>query len=154
MPTVSVTRFRVRGWRFLPSFMIHAQRSLAQIRRAEGFVAGAVRRDRDLAFWTMTVWRDEEAMLAYVHGGAHRTAMPRLANWGSQASTVRWDQDGTELPDWPGAIVRMRDMGRPLPLHHPGPGHAEVRFDASEAAFTTRISTGRDAATPIEGQAA
>lgn len=145
MPTVSVTRFRVRGWRFLPSFMFHAQRSLAQIRRADGFVAGAVRRDRDLAFWTMTVWRDEPAMFAYVKGGAHRTAMPRLANWGSQASTVRWDQYSPELPDWSGAVVRMREMGKPLPLNHPGPGHAEVQFGSADAAFTTRISTGPDA---------
>lgn len=36
MSVVSVTRFRVRGFRYLPFFMIHAQRCLMQIRRADG----------------------------------------------------------------------------------------------------------------------
>ena len=71
MPIVSVTCFRTRARRFLPLFMFHAHRSLVQVRRADGYPAGAVRCDRDLAYWTLTVWRDEQAMLGYVASGAH-----------------------------------------------------------------------------------
>lgn len=136
---VSITRFRLRGLRYLPFFMIHAQRSLVQIRRADGYLAGAIRRDRNLAYWTSTVWRDESALLAYVTSGAHRTAMPKLADWGDEASTVRWDQDGFGLPDWSVAIERMRQEGRPLALRHPAPSHATVTFAESQPFQMSRI---------------
>lgn len=139
MSIVSVTRFRLRGLRYLPFFMIHAQRSLVQIRRADGYLAGAIRCDRNLAYWTSTVWRDEGALLAYVTSGAHRTAMPKLADWGDEASTVRWDQDGFDLPDWSVAIERMRQEGRPLPLRHPAPAHATVSFAQSQPLQMSRI---------------
>jgi hypothetical protein len=139
MSIVSITRFRLRGLRYLPFFMIHAQRSLMQIRRADGYLAGAVRRDRNLAYWTARVWRDESALLAYVTSSDHRTAMPKLADWGDEASTVRWDQDGFDLPDWSVAIESMQREGRALPLRHPAPTHATVSFAESRSFQTSRI---------------
>ena len=136
---VSVTRLRVRSLRFLPFFLIHAQRCLAQIRRSDGYIAGALRHDRDRAYWTTSVWRDEAALLAYVTGGAHRTAMPRLSEWGDEASTVRWVRDSADLPSWPEAIERMRREGHPLPLRHPGPAHRDVAFATSKPAQMARI---------------
>lgn len=136
---VSVTRFRVRSLRFVLFFLIHAQRCLAQIRRSDGYIAGALRHDRDRAYWTTSVWRDEAALLAYVTGGAHRTAMPRLSEWGDEASTVRWVRDSADLPSWPEAIERMRREGHPLPLRHPGPAHRDVGFATSERAQMGRI---------------
>lgn len=139
MPLVSVTRFRARSIRFVPLFAHHANRTVAQIRKAEGFLAGAVKRDTDLAFWTMTVWRDGRAMHAYVASGAHRTAMPHLRDWGIEASVIRWTQDGTDLPDWPEAVQRMRDEGRASKLRHPGPHHADISFPEAHAAHTARL---------------
>ncbi|WP_420380998.1 DUF3291 domain-containing protein [Novosphingobium sp.] len=139
MPVVSVTRFRTRSWRFVPSFLFHAQRAIAQMRRSDGYIAGAVRRDRDLAFWTMTVWRDEQAMMRYVLSGAHRTAMPRLANWGAEASTVRWTMAGDDVPDWATADERMKANGRALALRHAEPLHEGVAYVSSPATFTTRL---------------
>ncbi len=54
MTLVSVTRFRLRAIRFAPFFTLHANRTIAQIRKADGFVAGAVRRDAGLAEPRMT----------------------------------------------------------------------------------------------------
>ncbi|VXD07391.1 conserved hypothetical protein [Sphingomonas sp. T1] len=136
---LSVTRFRVRSLRFLPFFMIHAQRSLVQIRRAEGYLGGALRHDRDHAYWTASVWRNEAALLAYVTSGAHRSAMPKMTEWGDEASTVRWDQDSAALPSWPEAIERMRRDGRAMPLRHPGSAHAALAFADSEPAQMARI---------------
>ena len=136
---VSVTRFRVRSLRFLPFFLIHAQRCLVQIRRADGYLAGALRHDRDHAYWTASVWRDEAALLACVTGGAHRSAMPKLSDWGDEASSVRWHQDSPELPDWPLAVERMRREGRAVPLRHPGAKHADLSFASSEPAQVVRI---------------
>jgi hypothetical protein len=64
MGLVNITRFRPRSVRFLPFFILHANRTIAQSRKTDGFVAGAIKRDADLAFWTLTVWRGEHAMRA------------------------------------------------------------------------------------------
>jgi len=125
MPIVSVTRMRVRSTSLMPLFLIHARRAIAQIRKAEGHLAGAVKRDGNFAYWTMSVWRDENAIQAYVSGGAHRTAMSHLRNWGIEASMVRWAQNETNLPDWPEAARRLRKDGRAAKLEHPGPDHAD-----------------------------
>lgn len=125
---VSVTRFRLRSVRFLPFFMLHANRTIAQIRKADGFLAGAVQRDADHAFWTLTLWRDELAMRAYGASGAHRKAAPFLAEWADEASVAHWLQSGGQLPDWPDAVRRLREEGRALPLHHPRANRAEHSF--------------------------
>jgi hypothetical protein len=65
--------------------------------------------------------------------------MPKMSVWRDEASTVRWVQNSAELPSWPEAIERMRDEGRPVPLRHPGPGHAGLGFVASEPAQMARI---------------
>ena len=128
MSLVSVTRFRLRSIRFAPFFVLHANRTIAQIRKADGFVAGAVQRDAALAFWTLTVWRDQHAMRAYGASGAHRKAVPHLADWADEASVGHWTQPGSGLPEWPEAVRRLRDEGRPLTLRHPVPNHSEQSF--------------------------
>ncbi len=128
MTLVSVTRFRLRAIRFAPFFILHANRTIAQIRKADGFVAGAVRRDAGLAFWTVTVWRDAHAMRAYGASGAHRKAIPHLAEWGDEASVAHWSQPGSDLPDWPEAVRRLREEGRALALRHPVAGHHAKGF--------------------------
>ena len=136
---VSVTRFRVRSVRFLPFFLIHAQRCLVQIRRADGHLGSALRHDRDLSYWTASVWRDETALRSYVTMGAHRTAMPQLSEWSEEASTVRWRQANPDLPRWALIIERMRADGCAVPVRHPGPAHADLSFAASEPAQMARI---------------
>jgi len=136
---VSVTRFRLRSIRFLPFFVLHANRTIAQIRKADGFVAGAVQRDGELAFWTMTVWRDELAMRAYGASGAHRKATPHLAEWADEASVGRWFQVGAALPEWPEAARRLRAEGRPLALLHPAPNHPERRFAEPRMTYGMRF---------------
>jgi hypothetical protein len=108
---VSVTRFRLRSLGFLSFFILHTNRTIAQIRKAEGFLAGAVRREAELAFWTMKVWRDEYVMRAYGASGAHRKATPHLAEWGDQASVCHWTQQGSELPNGPRLSVACARSG-------------------------------------------
>lgn len=125
MALVSVTRFHPRSPCFMPFFLLHANRTIAQIRRADGFLAGAIQRDADQAFWTLTLWRDEVAMRAFGASGAHRKAMPHLAQWADEASVAHWLQRGDNLPDWPEAVRRLRDDGRCSWLRHPRPIRSE-----------------------------
>jgi quinol monooxygenase YgiN len=136
---VSVTRFRLRAVRFMPFFMLHANRAIAQIRKANGFLAGAVQRDADQAFWTLTVWRDEAAMRAYGASGAHRKAMTHLAEWADEASVAHWLQPGGELPAWPEAVRRLRNDGRSSALRHPGSAHADRLFADPRMTYGMRL---------------
>ncbi len=139
MSLVSVTRFRLCSIRFVPFFVLHANRTIAQIRKANGFIAGAVQRDAHLAFWTVTVWRDEHAMRAYGASGAHRRAMPHIPDWADEASVAHWRQSGSTLPEWTEAVRRLREEGRPLTLRHPVPNHSEQRYAESQMTFGMRL---------------
>jgi len=136
---VSVTRVRLRSVRFMPFFLLHANRIIAQIRKSDGFVTGAIQRDADQGFWTLSVWRDEHAMRAFGASGAHRKAMPHLAEWADEASVVRWVQPGADLPDWSEAVRRMRSEGRPSALRHPRPGPAEGGFAEPQMTYGMRL---------------
>jgi hypothetical protein len=128
MAFVSITRLRLRSVRFMPGFALYGFRSTRQCRRAPGFLAGALLGDRHRTFWTMTLWRDEAAMRAYMLGGAHRAAMPKLLHWCDEASLVHWTQDTDSLPSWAEADARMRHAGRSSQVRHPSAGHAALGY--------------------------
>jgi Domain of unknown function (DUF3291) len=126
MAFVSVTRLRVRSWRYLPAFLIRSVLAARQAKCATGNLATAILRDVDRAFWTRTVWRDEEAMRSFMRSGSHRRAMLRLATWCDEAALVHWVQDGPEPPSWREAHRRLQQQGRRSRVDHPS--EAQRRF--------------------------
>src|SRR5689334_24541382 len=112
MPFVSITRLRVRRWRYLPQFVFQSIRAAHQAKPAPGSLAVSVLCDADRAFWTRTVWRDEAAMRSFMRSGVHRTIMARLPEWCNEAALVRWVQDGQEPPSWAEAHRRLQEEGR------------------------------------------
>lgn len=116
---VSVTRLHLRSARFVPGFLYYTLRSLRQIRRSAGHVAREVHRDRHGAYWTLSVWRDEAAMRAFMLTGAHRRAMPKLLHWCDEAAVVHWEQAGNTLPTRRHAHQQMIALGRPSKVNHP-----------------------------------
>jgi hypothetical protein len=136
---VSVTRFRLRSIRFAPFCMLHANRTIAQIRKTDGFVAGAVKRDADLVFCTLTVWRDGHAMRAYTASFAHRKAIPHVVDWADEASVGHWTQPGSDLPDWPEAVRRLREEGHPLTLRYSAANRTGQRFAAPKMTSGMRL---------------
>ena len=90
MPHVSITRLRVRSWRYLPAFFVAALRSALQARRAKGNLAVGMLREARNTFWTRSLWTDEAAMRAFMVSGAHRMIMPRLLEWCDEASVAGW----------------------------------------------------------------
>lgn len=140
MPFVSVTRLKIRSIRFLPGFAVHAVRTWAQVRRAPGFVSGALLPDRAWTFWTMTAWNDADSMRRYVMDGAHRLAMPRLVGWCDEASVVHWHRDEVGLPTWEEADRRMRGEGRASKVRHPSPRHATLSYRAPRLSVSGPIT--------------
>jgi Domain of unknown function (DUF3291) len=130
MPFVSITRLRVRRWRYLPGFLIQSIRTARQAKRAPGSLSVSVLRDADRAFWTRTMWRDEAAMRSFMRSGVHRHIMARLPEWCDEAALVHWVQDGEEPPSWAEAYRRLQREGRRSRVNHPT--EAQRQFEIRE----------------------
>ncbi len=125
---VSVTRLRIRKWRYLPGFFYFTLRSLLQARRALGNQGTTVRRDARSVYWTITLWTDEKAMRAFRNHGPHLQAMPKLLDWCDEATYVHWSQEGPEVPDAATAYERLVREGIVSKVKHPSPEHAVRNF--------------------------
>ena len=130
MPVVSITRLRVRSWRYLPSFLFYALRSSRQAKKSHGNLAVSLLREADRTFWTRTVWTTEPEMKTFMLAGAHRTAMRKLLEWCDEASLVHWDQESAQEPDWREAHRRLQGEGRRSKVNHPSAAHE--RFEIRE----------------------
>ncbi|MGA9024256.1 MAG: DUF3291 domain-containing protein [Terracidiphilus sp.] len=139
MMFVSLTRLRIRSFRFLPQFLFHMVCTLRQVRKANGFQRGMLLADRHRAFWTLTGWSDETSMREYMSAGAHKTVMPRLLNWCDEASVAHWTQSEQELPSWDEADRRMRESGRPSKVRNPSPSHAALTYTPPRSTASARI---------------
>lgn len=130
MPVISVTRLRVRRWRFLPPFFLASFRSAKQAAAADGNLHAALLRDRALTFWTATSWTSEDAMKAFMHAAPHGPIMRKLLDWCDEAALVHWTQDDGALPSWPEAHRRLQQDGRLSKVTHPSGAHTARRFPA------------------------
>jgi hypothetical protein len=125
---VSITRLRVRGWRYFPAFVLLALRSAGQARRANGNMAVALLAEARRTFWTRTIWVDESSMRAFMRGQPHRRAMGKLATWCDEASVVHWMQEDADAPSWSEAWRRMQAEGRASLVDHPTPAHTNFKI--------------------------
>jgi len=130
MVFVSLTRLRIRSVRFVPGFFLYALSSERQVRKAQGFMNGALLPDQSWTFWTMTAWDSEQSMRAFMTSGAHKQAMPHLLHWCDEASVAHWTQPDAALPAWTEADARMQESGRASKVNHPSPQHATLSYRA------------------------
>lgn len=128
MNFISVTRLRIRKWRYLPGFLYFTLWSLLQAKRAEGNLGTSLQRDAQRVFWTITVWRDEPSMRAFRNRGAHLRAMPKLRAWCDEATYAHWRQENAEPPDLAAAFERLVREGIVSRVTHPSPNHALLNF--------------------------
>jgi Domain of unknown function (DUF3291) len=124
---MSITRLRVRAWRYLPVFSFNALRAARQAKAASGNLAVSLLADANFAFWTRTLWQDEETMRTFMVSGAHRKMMPRLLEWCDEASVAHWNQGSLEIPSWLEVHRRMQAQGRRSKVNHPSA--AQQRFE-------------------------
>ena len=134
MALISITRLRVRSWRFLPMFYLRAYQSTKQAKAAAGHIATRLLPDQRNTFWTASSWSDEKAMKAFIVSGAHGAVMKKLLEWCDEASVVHWTQDGAALPSWSEAHRRMQAEGRRSKVNHPSPAHAAFEIAAPRGA--------------------
>jgi hypothetical protein len=126
MPLVSITRLRVRSFRYLPAFLLGSLRSAREAKNASGNLAVSVLSDAKLAFWTRSLWTDERSMRAFMFTPAHRSVMPKLLQWCDEAAVIHWLQETPEPPSWHEAHRRLQQEGRTSKVDHPSA--AQVSF--------------------------
>jgi Domain of unknown function (DUF3291) len=112
MPLVSITRLRVRSWRFFVPSIHFSIRSSPQAKAADGNLAMSLLSDANNVFSTRTLWTTEESMKSFMLSGAHRQAMRRLLEWCDEAALVDWAQESGEEPGWQEAHRRLQQEGR------------------------------------------
>jgi Domain of unknown function (DUF3291) len=127
MPFVSITRLRVRSFRYLPVFLLDTFRAARQAKNAPGNLAVSLLSDANFTFWTCTLWNDERSMRAFMLAGAHRRVMPRLLQWCDEAAVTHWLQETPEPPSWQEAYRRPEQEGRASKVDYPSA--AQSRFE-------------------------
>jgi hypothetical protein len=130
---VSVTRLQLRSVRFLLSFLRATRAIQRQMQSSDGFVAGTMNIEPLLAFWTMTVWRDEAAMRAFRNASTHLAAMPRLLDWCNEAAFAHWQQHDDRIPSPTLALERLDAGGHLSKVNYPSARHAAGGTTAARA---------------------
>ena len=132
MPLVSVTRLRLRSWRFLPAFFFSAIPITKRARQWPGNLGYKVTRGPRNAMWTCTCWDSEASMREFMLANPHGPAMRKLLEWCDEASVVHWLQESREMPTWREAHRRLQADGRPSKVNHPSEAHQAYRVEAPE----------------------
>ena len=130
MAVISITRLRLRSWRFVPEFIFYSVRAKLQAEKAEGSRGVRVMREPGNIFWTATAWDSEDAVKKYMIARPHSQAMPRLLEWCDEAALVRWTQDSAELPDWHEAHRRLQAEGRRSKVNRPSANQQQFKISA------------------------
>jgi Domain of unknown function (DUF3291) len=138
MPLVSITRLRVRSFRYLPAFLLGSLRSAREAKNASGNLAVSILSDANLAFWTRTLWTDERSMRAFMFAPAHRAVMPKLLQWCDEAAVTHWLQDSLEPPSWQDVHRRLQQEGRTSKVDHPSVG--QLRFQIPPPRTTRQLT--------------
>jgi quinol monooxygenase YgiN len=108
---VSVTRLRLRRWRDTPAFLRAALRLRRDLAREPGAVTlGLAAQPWARTYWTLSAWRDEAALQAYVRSPGHAAAMRRFRPVMTDATSARWTREGGR-PSWDEARRRVADAG-------------------------------------------
>ncbi len=99
---------------------------VAKSKKAPGNRMTSTKASEPMAFYTLTVWNDHAAMLAYRNSAAHGKAMPKLKHWCDEASYAHWEADDLATVNWEDAKRRLRDDPVVTPVKHPSRAHAEL----------------------------
>ncbi len=94
--------------RVLPFFVYTAQ-VVKQLAAAEGLVGySLLARPLSKRFWTLSVWKNGEALRTFVQHPPHLRIMAALAPHMDQTRFVRWTVKGSQLPiPWDDALRRL-----------------------------------------------
>jgi Domain of unknown function (DUF3291) len=91
--------------------MIRAAQSQRQALGIAGRHGVRTRKTQGLAFWTLSVWENEQALRTFLANAPHRRAMRKLFRWCDEAVVTHWPIEGPQLPTWNEATVALQRAG-------------------------------------------
>jgi quinol monooxygenase YgiN len=95
-------------WR-IPVFFFYTAQVVKQLASAAGVLGYSVlAHPLSKQFWTLSAWRNEGALRAFVQHPPHVHVMTALAPYMDKTKFVRWMIKGSELPPrWDDALSRL-----------------------------------------------
>ena len=95
-------------WR-IPHFLFYTVQVVKQLASAEGMLGYSVlARLVSKRFWTLSAWKDEAALRAFVQHPPHVRIMTALTPHMGETKFARWMVKGSELPlSWDDALRRF-----------------------------------------------
>jgi heme-degrading monooxygenase HmoA len=139
MKFISVTRLRVRSIFYLLPFLRANEASVRELKKSTGLIKGMELIDKNLTFWTITMWEDEESMRNFRGCTSHKYAMQQLSRWCNEASYHHWMQDDIEFPNWDAVSEKLYSQGRLTKVKHPSKAQIENKFSPIRWTKTERI---------------
>lgn len=110
---VMASRFELSSLTPVPAFMVAAMRVRSQVRRADGAVGvSLVAQPLRRRFYTLSSWRDREALHAMTRAQPHLEVMSQFKASTRDAAFTFWDAPASTRPTWPDAFDRL---GREAP---------------------------------------
>lgn len=95
----------------MPKFFRYTAQIRRQLADAEGLVGYSLEANiLSREFRTLSVWRDEEALMEFVWSNPHDRIMEDLRPHMGQTEFIRWKVGGSSIPlDWKESKRRMRE---------------------------------------------
>ena len=96
---VIVTYLPVKHYRTVPSVAKYSQQVDAQLAEAPGLIGYSMAsKPWSKQFWTVSVWEDKAALMAFAFSGAHKDTMHSLYKDMGATKFARWKVLGTDVP--------------------------------------------------------
>lgn len=107
--TVMASRLPLARYRDVPAFLQATMHIRRQLRRADGLLGYGL--DAKLfrrTFWTLSVWRDADALAAFARTDPHAAHVERIRPLMNTTTFVTWTTTGDQLPvTWDHARQRI-----------------------------------------------
>ena len=130
MPTIVVTRLRLRDPAYLDDFFAAAVAVLEQAKNSDGNLGADTLAEANNVWWTSTAWQERGPMLAFVETEPHLNTMAHIDEWCDEATFIDWEQDSSGLPDWQRSWSRLIADGQVATLTHASEAHETRAFPA------------------------
>jgi len=137
MPVIVVTRLRLRNPGLLDEFFTDAVAAIEQAAKSEGNLGANALADADDAWWSVSAWREQRPMRAFVRSEPHLTILTRLDHYCDEATFVDWEQDTPQLPDWQACWQHLVADGKPAELSQPSAANQTRAFPPPVEPTTT-----------------
>jgi heme-degrading monooxygenase HmoA len=120
---VMASLLQLDSFRRAPGFLRAAMAIRGQVLGADGAVGVALNTALPRrTFFTLSAWRDREALNAFVRSEPHASTMRRYRSAMADARFVFWSTTANTLPPpWPEAQARLREAASKFQLKNPSP---------------------------------